>query len=196
MSLTELDGIIRFKVAGQAAVPRWQQTMMREALEKLDSPPEALRFQCRIATDAVENLKRVELANGETLTLHHQARPQFGKNRSGHAYLTATMTYSGDGENYTLRWVGDAVPSKMQEIAVQHDQGRAVKPVTVALDLSKAQITPAWKAHSWQQGPSKSVRSYAKEKERAEARRAAGKPKRTRAKRNACRITSEDLVGV
>lgn len=194
MSLTELSGIVRFKVAGQAAVPKWQQTMMREALDKLDSPPEALRFQCRIATDAVENLRLVELDNGETLTLHHQARPQFGKNRDGHAYLTATMTYSGDGENYTLRWVGDAVPPKMQEIAVKHDKGLAVKPVTIALNLATAQITPAWKAHSWQKGPSKAVRSYAKERELAEKRRAAGKPKRTRAKRNACRLTESDLA--
>lgn len=191
MTLTHLKGIVRFKVAGQNALPKWQQTALRDALAKADAPPEALRFQCRIATDAQDNLKLVNLPDGETLTLHPKSRPQFGKNHRGQAYLTATMTYSGDGENYTIRWLGENVPPKMREVAVKHDKGVSVSPVTIALDLSKAEVTPSWKYHS---GPERSSRSHAAEKARAEQRRVDGKPKREYSTRHCARLTDADLV--
>lgn len=195
MTLTHLTGFIRFKVGGQDAIPKWQQTAIRSALDALESPPEELRFQCRIATDAQEAFAHVGLDGGESLTLHHKARPQFGKNADGHAYLTATMVYSGDGQAYTFRWVGGGVPSKMQEVAVKHDKGLAVKPVTIALDLSRAQIAPAWAAHA-KPGPSRSVRNYKDETLIADERKASGKPKRKRAARTCARLTDADLVTV
>lgn len=191
MTLTSLPGIIHFKVAGQAAMPKWQQTALRDALAHADSPPESLRFQCRIASDAQAAFAHVELADGETLALHKKARPQFGKNQDGHAYLTATMTYSGDGQSYTFRWVGDAVPSKMQEVAVQHDKGLAVKPVTIGLNLEAAQITPAWKTNAHATSPK--GRDYKAEVAKAEARKASGAPKITRSKRTCARLTDADL---
>lgn len=195
MTLTHLTGFIRFKVGGQDAIPKWQQTAIRSALDALDSPPEELRFQCRIATDARVAFANVELDDGNTLTLHSKARPQFGKNVDGHAYLTATMVYSGDGQAYTFRWVGEGVPLKMQEVAVKHDKGLAVKPVTIALDMAKAQIAPAWAAHA-KGGPSAVTRDYKAETLIADERKAKGKPKIKRSPRTCARLTDADLAAV
>lgn len=191
MALTNLTGTVPFKVEGQSALPKWMQTALKDALDNADAPPESLRFQCRIATDARENLQEIKLSDGETLKLHYKSHPQFGKNRDGHAYLTASFIYSGDGQAYTIRWVGDAVPQKMQEVAVRHDKGLAVRPTTIRLDLSAAQITPAWKAHG-QVGPS-GTRDHRVEAARTEARRAAGISKPRRAKRSCARLTDADL---
>jgi len=192
--LTKLEGYVRFKVAGQKALPKWQQTAIRDALKKLDAPPESLRFQCRIATDAHENFKLIELANGETLKLHYKSQPQFGKKtRTGEPYLTATFTYSGDGENYTVQWLGDAVPPKMQEVAVKHDQGLSVSPVTIALDLGKARVTPSWKAQSKVGHPK--TRDLRKEYARKlELRESGAEPKRIRSPRHCARITEADIA--
>jgi len=192
MTIPQLTGIIKFKVEGQSALPKWMQTALADALDKADAPPESLRFQCRIATDAQKNLALVKLASGETLTLHPIARPQFGKDNKGHAYLTATMTYSGDGENYTLRWIGDAVPSKMQEVAVKHDKGLAVSPTTIALDLSAAQVAPAWKVQN-KPGPSALVRDHKAERARKKEIEAAGAV-RKRGPRSCARLTDADLL--
>lgn len=192
MTLTKLTGFIPFKVAGQEALTKWAQKAISAALDSVDSPPESLRFQCRIATDARENFSLITLPNGETLTLHPKARPQFGKNRDGHAFLTATMIYSGDGLGYRLRWIGNDVPQKMQEVAVKHDKGLAVKPAVVGLDLSKAEITPSWKAHGYEGPKSEALRS--------QARREAGKlgswdgdRKAKRGKRTCARLTDADI---
>lgn len=192
MTLTQLTGTVPFKVEGQVALGKWAQTAIQTALESADAPPESLRFQCRIATDARENFARIELPNGETLTLHPKARPQFGKNRDGHAFLTATLIYSGDGLGYRLRWIGNDVPQKMQEVAVKHDKGMAVKPAVVKLDLSKAEITPSWKAHGYKGPQAEALRS--------QARREAGKiaswdhdRKAKRGKRTCARLTDADL---
>lgn len=144
MSIDQIAGTIRFKVAGQKAYPKWVQQSLKDNLAAQTTPPESLRFQCRIAQDARENFKEVALDNGEKLTLHPKAKPQFGKNHKGHPYLTTTMRYSGDGKSYTVKWVGDAVPRKMQDVAVKHDKGMKVSAATVGLDLSRAIITPAW----------------------------------------------------
>lgn len=190
MTLTELNGTVPFKVAGQSALPKWMQTALKDALDHSDAPPESLRFQCRIATDAQQNLARIELDNGETLTLHPKARPQFGKNKHGQAFLTATMTYSGDGESYSIRWVGEAVPQKMQEIAVKHDKGLSVKPTTVRLSLADAVVTPAAKAH----GNTSRTKEKARESTRAKrARNKAAGITESRAKRNCARLTDADL---
>lgn len=141
MNTLNLTGIVKFKVNGQAAMPKWAQQAIQNAMETAEAPPESLRFQCRIAQDARENFKEIPLDNGETLKLHPRTKPQFGKNHKGLPYLTGTFIYSGDGESYTVKWVGSAVPSKMPEVAVKHDKGLRVGSATVALDLSKAQIT-------------------------------------------------------
>lgn len=191
MTLTKTSGIVRFNVAGQEALGKWAQTAIQNALDSADGPPESLRFQCRIATDARENFKIINLPDGETLTLHPKANPQFGKNRDGHAFLTTTMIYSGDGLGYRLRWIGNDVPLKMQEVAVKHDKGLAVKPTVIGLDLSKAEITPSWKVNGYK-GPDA-------EAQRSRARREAGKigprndGKAKRGKRTCARLTDADL---
>lgn len=194
MTLETVNGIVRFKVEGQRALPKWQRNAINGAMSALAAPPEALRFQCRIATDAQKNLALIELSNGETLTLHPKARPQFGKDVKGNAYLTATMTYSGDGESYTLRWIGDAVPSKMQEVAVKHDKGESVSPVTIALDLAGAQILPAWKVQG-KKGSSAATRDHKAENARKQELREANAG-RLRKPRSCARLTDADLVGV
>ena len=145
MNTPTFNGIVRFKVAGQKALSKWAQQAIANALSVQESPPEALRFQCRIATDARENFAEVKLKDGGVLTLHPKSNPQFGKNHEGKVYLTVTVVYSITGETYRLRWIGPAVPPKMIDVAVKHDQGLAVKPAMVGLDLSKAEVTPTYK---------------------------------------------------
>lgn len=187
MTLTNLTGIVRFQVAGQNAMPKWQQQAIRNALEVQESPPESLRFQCRIASDARENFKEIALNDGETLRLHPRAKPQFGKNNKGQAYLTATMSYSGDGQSYTVKWVGDAVPEKMQRIAVKHDKGLKVGAATVNLDLSKAQVTPSVYAEYNRRHAQKHPKSVAESRKRYEAKRGTTKS------RTCSRLTEGDL---
>lgn len=193
MTLTALTGQIPFKVNGQTAIPKWMQTALADALDKADSPPESLRFQCRIATDAQKNFALVKLNNGETLSLHPNSHPQFGKNHLGQPFLTAAMTYSEDGDTYTFRWVGSAVPTAMQEIAVKHDQGKAVKATTVPLDLASAKITSTWRSNGHSTPPS--TRDYAKEEARTREIAAGKSVPTTRAKRSCARLTIDDVAG-
>lgn len=194
MTLTNLTGIVKFKVAGQKAQPKYLQELLKNALAAQVEPPESLRYQCRIASDARENFKKIELEDGETLTLHPSAKPQFGKNHKGHAYLTVTMIYSGDGRGYRLRWTGEKVPQKMQEVAVKHDKGLAVKPIVVGLDLSSAEVTPSWKAAYHSRPPKPG--DWAKNQAAAKARIAAGQPKAVRSKRSCARLEDSDLNAV
>lgn len=187
MTLTNLTGKIAFKVDGQNALPKWQQQAIRNALEGQQAPPESLRFQCRIASDARENFKEIALNDGETLRLHPRAKPQFGKNNKGQAYLTATMSYSGDGNSYTVKWVGDAVPEKMQRIAVKHDKGLKVGAATVNLDLSKAQVTPSVYVERNRRHAQKHPKSLAESRKRYEAKRGATN------NRTCTRLTESDL---
>lgn len=189
MSTPNISGTVRFNVEGQKAYPKWAQEAIQNALKSQEAPPESLRFQCRIATDARENFREIKLKDGETLRLHPKSHPQFGKNHKGHPYLTATMTYSGDGENYTIKWVGDAVPTKMQEIAVKHDKGLSVRATTVGLELEKAIITPAWKAHKNGSRTPESVIQDAR-------KRRANNRGRTPKKRTCARMTDRDVQAV
>lgn len=190
MALSGLAGLIRFKISEQEAMPSWQKIAVRNALNSASAPPEALRFQCRIAVDAQENFALIKLESGETLTLHHRSRPQFGKNRNGQAYLTVTMVYSGDGESYALRWVGNGVPLKMQQVAVKHDKGLAVKSVVVALHLEDAQVTPSWKATG---NLPPDLRDLPTEYARRKARAEAGSSERPHPRGNCARLTDADL---
>lgn len=191
MNTPTFKGLVRFKVAGQKALPKWAQQAITNALAVQETPPESLRFQCRIATDAKANFERVDLADGESLSLSAKGSPQFGKNHEGKPYLTVTVIYSGDGQSYRLRWLGAAVPPKMTEVAVKHDRGLDVRPTTVGLDLAKAEVTPTWRANS-QRGPAKG-RDYKAEVARRRELRAQGadRPKR---KRRCARITEADLA--
>ena len=169
MNTPTFNGIVRFKVAGQKALAKWAQQAIANALAVQETPPESLRFQCRIATDARENFAEVNLKDGGKLTLHPKSNPQFGKNHEGKVYLTVTVQYSITGETYRLRWIGDAVPSKMVDVAVQHDQGLSVRPTTIGLDLAKAEVTPTYKVGGGGR-KHRSVRDYKAEY----ARRSAG----------------------
>lgn len=189
MTLTNLTGIVRFKVAGQNALPTWQQQAIRNALEVQEFPPESLRFQCRIASDARDNFKEIILGDGETLRLHPRAKPQFGKNNKGQAYLTATMTYSGDSRSYTIKWVGDAVPEKMQRVAVKHDKGLRVGATIVNLDLSKAQVLLSASAEHNRRYADKHPESRSESRRRYEAKRGVTK------NRTCSRLTDSDLKG-
>ncbi|RBP66369.1 hypothetical protein DFO66_103316 [Brevibacterium sanguinis] len=194
MNTPSFEGVVRFKVAGQKALPRWARQAITNALEVQESPPESLRFQCRIATDARENFAEVKLDDGSSLKLHPRSNPQFGKNNEGRPYLTVTVTHSTSGDTYRLRWIGGAVPSKMQEVAVKHDKGLAVAATTIGLDLSKAEVTPIHLATGI---PHRSKRDYKAENERrGRGARAipggvSGVRKRTR---HCARITEDDLV--
>lgn len=183
MSTKKFEGIVPFKVAGQAEVSKGVQSILKAQIEA-GSPPEELRFQCRIAQDARINFGNILLPDGETLTLHSRSFPQFGKTSRGHAYLTATMIYSGDGQTYTFRWVGSAVPREMMKVAVKHDLGKKVTATTVPLDLSKAEVTPAAKANNNQSRKTYATTYYANRDRSKE-------PKRPR---TCGRVVSADLA--
>lgn len=192
--IDNLNGKIDFRVEAQPALPKWQRIAITDALNRTDSPPKSLRFQCRIATDARTVFEEITLPDGETLTLHDKARPQFGKDSSGHAFLTVTLKYSGDGKGYRFRWVGEAVPRKMQEVAVKHDEGRAVRAVTIPLDLEAATVVPAWKA----QGRASAQRRDADRKAKERGYRSAYEEKRKAARATSAgytfgRLTAADL---
>lgn len=193
MNTPTFEGIVRFKVAGQKALPKWAQQAITNALAVQEAPPEALRFQCRIATDAKENFADVKLDNGERLALSAKGSPQFGKNSDGLPYLTVTVIYSGDGESYRLRWIGNAVPPKMQEVAVMHDKGLAVRATTVGLDLAKAEVTPSHRAKGM---PHPSQRNYKAENAlRGDSiGKRGGVSNKPRRRRTCARITESDLA--
>ena len=185
-------GTIDFRVEGQPAIPKWQQTAIADALKRNDSPPKALRFQCRIATDARVMFEKVRLVDGETLTLHRKAKPQFGKDRSGNAFLTTTLVYSGDGKAYSVKWVGSAVPDRMQSVAVKHDLGKAVRPAVIPLDLADATVVPAHIANGYattQTNP-REVQARADRKYQAKRKANGGKPV---TKYTFGRLTADDL---
>lgn len=189
--IDDLTGTIQFRVEGQAALPKWQQSILQNALRSDYSPPNALRFQCRIATDARVAFERIDLGDGESLTMHPKAKPQFGKNDKGHAYLTTTMVYSKDGQSYRISWVGDAVPLRMKQVAVSHDEGKAVKATVVPLDLGAATVLPAYLARG-----RKSRQEYnTPAKKRARAKYASkGKPKVSATPKHCARLTAADLA--
>jgi hypothetical protein len=187
---TAFRGIVKFKVKGQERLGKWQREAIRRGLDSPTGPPESLRFQCRIATDARENFERVELPDGSALTLHPRSNPQFGKNRDGLAYLTVTLTHDATGESFRVKWVGDAVPLAMQRVAVAHDEGRQVAPKTIGLNLAKAQFTPVHEANGIAH---RSDRDFASEEARKAELRASGVEPRRRSRRQCARLTDADL---
>lgn len=191
MTDTAFDAKIRFKIKGQSALAKWQQEAIKRGLDSPTGPPEALRFNCRIAQDAKENFADIPLADGTFLRLDPRGvQPQFGKNRNGDAYLTVTLTHSGSGDSFKVQWIGDAVPEAMKTTAVMHDEGRKVGAKTVLLDLSKARVTPV---HEVTGNKLKTKRDIAAEQARRAELRAAGIPKQKRSKRHCDRLTSADL---
>lgn len=141
--VTSLTGTVRFAVKGQEARPVWERKMLADALKNGQGAPNDLRFQCRIAQDARENFERIAIPGGGHLSVHPKSKPQFGRDRNGKPYLTVVLVDSRDGESYKVRWLGDAVPRKMQEVAVKHDEGKRVAATRVALRWEDAEITPS-----------------------------------------------------
>lgn len=141
--ITSLTGSVRFAVKGQEARPVWERKMLANALNNGQGAPNDLRFQCRIAQDARENFERIPLPGGGHLSVHPKSKPQFGRDRNGKPYLTVVLVDSRDGESYKVRWIGEAVPRKMQEVAVKHDEGKRVAATRVALRWEDAEIVPS-----------------------------------------------------
>lgn len=139
--ITNLSGVIRFAVKGQQARESWERKLLAKVINGGVGAPNDLRYQCRIAQDARENFANIPIAGGGHLSVHPKSKPQFGRDQSGRAYLTVVLVDSRDGESYKVRWVGDAVPRKMQEVAVKHDEGRRVGATRVALRWEDAEIT-------------------------------------------------------
>lgn len=192
MTTPKFEGIIKFPISGQSALPKWQRDAIKRGMDSLSGPPESLRFTCRIAEDARDVFADIRLDDGTRLRLNpNGAKPQFGKNYRGHPYLTVTLT-DDKGDSYTVKWVGDAVPLAMQETAVKHDQGLAVGRKVVALDLGKANVSPV---HKRSGGKHRSERDYKAETEHRKSLREAGIEPKPRGHRGVCaRITAEDLA--
>lgn len=140
--ITTLTGVVKFSIKGQEARPAWERKMLSNALNNGQGAPNDLRFQCRIAQDARENFASIPIPGG-SLSIHQKSKPQFGRDRNGNAYLTVVLVDSRDGQSYKVRWIGDAVPRKMQEVAVKHDEGKRVAATRVALRWQDAEITPS-----------------------------------------------------
>lgn len=140
--ITDMKGTVRFHIKGQEARPAWERKMLASALNNGQGAPNDLRFQCRVAQDARENFASIPVPGG-TLSIHPKSKPQFGRDRNGKAYLTVVLVDSRDGESYKVRWLGDAVPLRMQQVAVKHDEGRRVSATRVALRWQDAEIVPS-----------------------------------------------------
>lgn len=138
--IASMKGTVRFSIKGQEARPSWERKALANAISNGQGAPNDLRFQCRIAQDARENFAEIPVPGG-TLSIHQKSKPQFGRTRDGKPYLTVTLVDSRDGESYKVRWIGDAVPRKMQEVAIKHDEGRRVGAARVALRWQDAEIT-------------------------------------------------------
>lgn len=138
--LTSMTGTIRFAIKGRDARLSWERKALARAIENGNGAPNDLRFQCQIAQDARETFKSIPVPGG-TLSVHQKSKPQFGRTKNGEAYLTVVLVDSRDGQSYKVRWTGDAVPRKMQEVAVKHDEGRRVAATRVALRWEDAEIT-------------------------------------------------------
>lgn len=138
---TELKGRVVVAVQGQSAQPTWMQNLLRKALNHGAGADQELRFTCRIAQDAKKAFERITTEDGEEWILNPKATPQFGRNQRGNAYLTLGLISTDTGERIRLTWEGRAVPSKMKEIAVKHDEGRRVGATRIALPLETAKIT-------------------------------------------------------
>lgn len=188
-----LTGILNVRVEGQKALSTFQQEMNKRFIAMGGEMPESLRYQCRIASDANAAFERVDLPDGEVLTLHPKAKSQFGKNRDGLAFLTVTVTYSGDGKAYRLRWIGQNVPKKMQSIAVKHDEGKYVASTTVPLDLGAAEVTVSKNGHGRGRTPAH-ARAYEDRFEKMYgAPRHVVRAEKKRTERHCGRLTAADL---
>lgn len=143
MNNLNLTGSVRFVIKGQEARPSWERKALARAISNGEGAPNDLRFQCRIAQDARENFADVPIPGGGTLSIHPKSKPQFGRDRNGQAYLTVVLVDSRDGQSYKVRWLGEAVPRKMQEVAVKHDEGKRVATTRVGLRWDAAEITPS-----------------------------------------------------
>jgi hypothetical protein len=135
----DMKGRIRFPVKGQDERPAWERKILYNEINGGHGAPKDLRYQCRIAMDAREVFSSVPVEGG-TLTLHDKSKPQFGRDKNGKPYLTVVLVDSRDGESYMVRWIGDAVPKKMVQVAVKHDQGKRVEPTIVGLRWEDAEI--------------------------------------------------------
>ncbi len=141
--ITNMTGVLRFNIKGREARLPWERKALKKAIVDGGGAPNDLRFQCQVARDAREVFKTIEIPGGGTLSIHQKAKPQFGRDGKGLPYLTVTLVDSRDGQSYKVRWSGEAVPRKMQELAVKHDEGRKVSATRVALRWEDAEITPS-----------------------------------------------------
>src|SRR5690625_7805851 len=82
-----------FKVKGQKELPKWQREAIRRGVESESGPPESLRFQCRITTDANENAEGVKPMDGGTVTDHQNARTPIGEDHNDLPYQSGPVTH-------------------------------------------------------------------------------------------------------
>lgn len=135
---TAIRGNVVVAVKGQNARAKWEQKLMQKALDEGMGAAQELRFVCRIAQDANEAFEIIEDANGNVWTINPKAKAQFGRNQKGLAYLTVGLINEATDERVRLTWEGDAVPSKMKEVAVKHDEGKRVGATRIRLRLEDA----------------------------------------------------------
>src|SRR5690606_676826 len=128
-------------VKGQEQRPKWEQAVFQKALAE-GVAENGLRFQCRIAQDANEAFKSIEIG-GETWVVNERLKAQCGRNQKGLPYLTVGIVNAQDPERrYRLTWEGDGIPAKMVEVAVKHDSGKKVAATRIDLKLQDAVIAP------------------------------------------------------
>lgn len=135
---TAIRGNVTVAVKGQPARARWEQKLMQKGMDEGMGASQELRFVCRIAQDANEAFEIIEDAEGNVWTINPKAKAQFGRNSRGLAYLTVGLINEATDERVRLTWEGDAVPSKMKEVAVKHDEGKRVAATRIRLRLQDA----------------------------------------------------------
>lgn len=137
-------GTVKVPVSATAARPEWERKLLLAALANGEGASKQLRYVCRIAMDANEAFARIMVRKGDRAIeyrLDPQTKAQFGRNKRDLPFLTLGLVNQETGDKYQLNWEGDNVPLKMQELAVRHDEGVAVRACTISLDLQKARVT-------------------------------------------------------
>lgn len=138
----QLEGLIKLKIAPQSARSRWEQKMFEKVLGDGTDIDPSLIWGCHIAKDVNDSFPELQKAIGYGLLANpHSPARFYTEKRSGLRTLTWGALDPVSGDRYKITFRGEAVPKKLRDIAMAHDRGKPTRAATVALDLSKAEVS-------------------------------------------------------
>lgn len=135
------DGALRFHVPGQSGLTRAQQAILKSAVEAGLADSRSVQGGCRMASDVMQAARELTI-EGKQFHLNANGRALFGKNRTtDEPFLTLCLIEDATDLRYKFTWSGDAIPTKMVKVAVDHDLGKTVKPMDFELPFADAAVT-------------------------------------------------------